>query len=127
MDSIFQILKETLVFFKKFGIEVKFVPSDDPADFAKAIDEKTKAIYVESIGNPKYNVAPIPEIAKVCEPLFFVIDTKHFYLQVAHDNKIPLIVDNTFGCGGKLGYVAVHCVSITQSPRISYPPNRARG
>ncbi|KAF8519306.1 O-acetylhomoserine ami [Gautieria morchelliformis] len=73
------------VFFKKFGIEVKFVPSDDPADFAKAIDKNTKAIYIESIGNPKYNVAPIPEIAKV-----------------AHEHKIPLIVDNTFGCGGYL-------------------------
>lgn len=75
MDSIFQILKETLVFFKKFGIEVKFVPSDDPADFAKAIDEKTKAIYVESIGNPKYNVAPIPEIAKVCDAV--VLRNRH--------------------------------------------------
>ncbi|OJA19398.1 hypothetical protein AZE42_11560, partial [Rhizopogon vesiculosus] len=43
------------------------------------------AIYVESIGNPKYNVASIPELAKV-----------------AHDNGIPLIVDNTFGMGGYL-------------------------
>ncbi|KAF9242824.1 Cys/Met metabolism PLP-dependent enzyme-domain-containing protein [Melanogaster broomeanus] len=62
------------VTFKKFGIGVKF-PST----------ENTKAIYVESIGNPKYNVAPIPEIAKI-----------------AHDNGIPLIVDNTFGMGGYL-------------------------
>lgn len=54
-----------IVFFKKFGIEVKFVQGDDPEEFAKAIDGNTKAIYVESIGNPKYNVAPIPEIAKV--------------------------------------------------------------
>ncbi|KAF9233705.1 Cys/Met metabolism PLP-dependent enzyme-domain-containing protein, partial [Melanogaster broomeanus] len=52
------------VTFKKFGIGVKFVHGDDPAGFAAAIDENTKAIYVESIGNPKYNVAPIPEIAK---------------------------------------------------------------
>jgi len=44
---------------------VKFVESDKPEDFAKVIDEKTKAIYVESIGNPKYNVAPIPELAEV--------------------------------------------------------------
>ncbi|KIJ19496.1 O-acetylhomoserine aminocarboxypropyltransferase [Paxillus involutus ATCC 200175] len=74
-----------VVTFKKFGIGVKFVHGDDPAGFAAAIDENTKAIYVESIGNPKYNVAPIPELAKV-----------------AHDNGIPLIVDNTFGMGGYL-------------------------
>ncbi|KAI0919851.1 hypothetical protein AcW1_003004 [Taiwanofungus camphoratus] len=73
------------VFLKKFNIGVKFVTSDDPEAFAAAIDEKTKAIYVESIGNPKYNVAPLPELAKV-----------------AHDNGIPLIVDNTFGMGGYL-------------------------
>lgn len=53
------------VTFKKFGIGVKFVQGDDPKEFEAAIDEKTKAIYVESIGNPKYNVAPIPELAKV--------------------------------------------------------------
>ncbi|KAG2105421.1 Cys/Met metabolism PLP-dependent enzyme-domain-containing protein [Suillus cothurnatus] len=76
------------VTFKKFGIGVKFVNGDDPALFAAAIDENTKAIYVESIGNPKYNVAPIPELAKV-----------------AHDHGIPLIVDNTFGMGGYLNIV----------------------
>ncbi|KAG9312557.1 O-acetylhomoserine ami [Chiua virens] len=73
------------VTFKKFGIGVKFVHGDDPKDFQAAIDEKTKAIYVESIGNPKYNVAPIPELARI-----------------AHDHGIPLIVDNTFGMGGYL-------------------------
>ncbi|KAG8791901.1 Homocysteine synthase, partial [Serendipita sp. 399] len=71
------------VFLKKYGITVKFIEGDSPEAFAAAIDEKTKALYVESIGNPKYNVAPIPEIAKV-----------------AHANNIPLIVDNTFGAGG---------------------------
>ncbi|KAF8274333.1 O-acetylhomoserine ami [Lactarius quietus] len=73
------------VLFKKYGIGVKFVTSDDPAAFSAAIDEKTKAIFVESIGNPKYNVSPIGEIAKV-----------------AHEHKVPLIVDNTFGMGGYL-------------------------
>jgi O-acetylhomoserine/O-acetylserine sulfhydrylase len=57
-----------VVLFKKYGIAVKFVTSDDPAAFAAAIDEKTKAVYVESIGNPKYNVSPIREIAKVRNP-----------------------------------------------------------
>ncbi|KAH9940614.1 O-acetylhomoserine ami [Amylocystis lapponica] len=73
------------VFLKKFGIGVKWVTSEDPAAFAAAIDEHTKGIFVEIIGNPKFVVAPIPELAKV-----------------AHDHKIPLIVDNTFGMGGYL-------------------------
>ncbi|KAI6127104.1 Cys/Met metabolism PLP-dependent enzyme-domain-containing protein [Pisolithus sp. B1] len=73
------------VTFKQFGIGVKFVPGDDPATFEAAIDEKTKAIYVESIGNPKYNIVPLPDLAKV-----------------AHKHGIPLIVDNTFGMGGYL-------------------------
>ncbi|ELU37639.1 O-acetylserine sulfhydrylase/homocysteine synthase [Rhizoctonia solani AG-1 IA] len=71
------------VLLKKYGITVKFVKDDSPEAFAAAIDENTKAVYVESIGNPKYNIAPLPELAKV-----------------AHDHKIPLIVDNTFGAGG---------------------------
>ncbi|KIO31425.1 hypothetical protein M407DRAFT_14106 [Tulasnella calospora MUT 4182] len=71
------------VLFKRFGITVKFVEGDEPEDLAAAIDEKTKAVYIESIGNPKYNVPRIPEIAKV-----------------AHDAGIPLIIDNTFGAGG---------------------------
>jgi O-acetylhomoserine/O-acetylserine sulfhydrylase len=54
------------VYLKKFGISVKFVTSDAPSAFAAAIDENTKAIFVESIGNPKFNVSPISEIAKVC-------------------------------------------------------------
>jgi len=73
------------VLFKKYGIGVKFVTDDKPESFAAAIDENTKAIYVETIGNPKYNVSPLPDLAKV-----------------AHDHGIPLIVDNTFGMGGYL-------------------------
>ena len=71
------------MFLKKFDIHVKFVTTTDPADFEKAIDEKTKALYVESIGNPKYIVADLPALAKV-----------------AHKHGIPLVVDNTFGMGG---------------------------
>lgn len=73
------------VLLKKYGIAVKFVTSDDPSEFDAAIDENTKAVFVETIGNPKYNVSPISEIAKV-----------------AHAHKVPLIVDNTFGMGGYL-------------------------
>ncbi|KAF8621964.1 hypothetical protein AX15_007392 [Amanita polypyramis BW_CC] len=73
------------VTFKTFGIGVKFVQGNEPEDFAAAIDEKTKAIYVETISNPKYRVCDIPAIAKV-----------------AHDHGIPLVVDNTLGLGGYL-------------------------
>lgn len=73
------------VLFPRFGVTTKFVKGDKAEDFAKAIDAKTKAIYIESIGNPRYNVPDIEAIAKI-----------------AHDNKIPLVVDNTFGMGGYL-------------------------
>jgi O-acetylhomoserine/O-acetylserine sulfhydrylase len=53
------------VLLKKFGIGVKFVQGLNTEAFASAIDEKTKAIYVESIGNPKYNVSDIPALSKV--------------------------------------------------------------
>jgi len=64
--------------FKKLGIEVKFVPSDDLEAFKKAITPKTKAIYAESIGNPKLNVADLEALSKI-----------------AHDSGIPLVIDNT--------------------------------
>jgi O-acetylhomoserine/O-acetylserine sulfhydrylase len=53
------------VFLPRLGIRTKFVQGDKPEDFAKVIDENTKAIYVESIGNPKYNVPDFEAIAKV--------------------------------------------------------------
>ncbi|KAG2002452.1 O-acetylserine sulfhydrylase/homocysteine synthase [Coprinopsis cinerea AmutBmut pab1-1] len=71
------------VTFKQFGIGVKWVTEDTPEAFAAAIDERTKAIYVESIANPKYILSDIPALSKI-----------------AHDHGIPLIVDNTFGAGG---------------------------
>ena len=54
-----------VVTFKKYGIGVRFVTDDRPESFTAAIDDRTKAIYVESIGNPMYNVSPLPELAKV--------------------------------------------------------------
>jgi O-acetylhomoserine/O-acetylserine sulfhydrylase len=71
--------------FKRLGITVKFAKGDAPAEFEKLIDEKTKAIYLETIGNPEFNIPDFDAIAKVAE--------KH---------QIPLIVDNTFGAGGYL-------------------------
>ena len=73
------------VAFKRLGIEVRFVDGDDPADFAAAIDDNTKAVYVETIGNPGFNVPDLPEIA-----------------DVAHAAGVPLVVDNTFGAAGYL-------------------------
>jgi len=64
--------------FARFGVKVKFVPSNDLAALEKAITPKTKAIYAESIGNPKLNVANLEGISKV-----------------AHKNGIPFVLDNT--------------------------------
>ncbi|ODV62930.1 bifunctional cysteine synthase/O-acetylhomoserine aminocarboxypropyltransferase MET17 [Ascoidea rubescens DSM 1968] len=71
------------VAFKRFGIQARFADGDNPDSIASLIDEKTKAIYIESIGNPKYNVPDFEKIVKI-----------------AHDNGIPVVVDNTFGAGG---------------------------
>ncbi|BGP12752.1 hypothetical protein JCM10213v2_000669 [Rhodosporidiobolus nylandii] len=73
------------VLLKKFGITTRFVKGDDPADFEKQIDENTKAIYLESIGNPRYNIPDLRAFA-----------------DLANKHKIPLIVDNTFGAGGAI-------------------------
>ena len=54
-----------LVTFKHYGIGVKWVTENTPEAYAAAIDEKTKAIYIESIANPKYRVTDIPALAKV--------------------------------------------------------------
>lgn len=69
----------------RLGINVKFVDGDEPEAFRQAIDEHTKALYVETIGNPQFN---IPDFAALAH--------------IAHENGIPLIVDNTFGAGGYL-------------------------
>ncbi|CCH41481.1 O-acetylhomoserine (thiol)-lyase [Wickerhamomyces ciferrii] len=72
------------VAFKRLGIEARFVKDGDNAeDFEKLFDEKTKAVYLESIGNPKYNIPDFEKIAAV-----------------AHKHGIPVVVDNTFGAGG---------------------------
>jgi O-acetylhomoserine (thiol)-lyase len=67
------------VTFRKMGIDTRFVDSDDPENFRKAITANTKALYAETIGNPTNNVIDIEAIAAI-----------------AHDAGIPLIVDNTF-------------------------------
>jgi O-acetylhomoserine (thiol)-lyase len=73
------------VSFPRLGVGVKFVAGDDLADYRRAIDARTKAIYVESIGNPAFNVPDFRALA-----------------DLAHEHRIPFIVDNTFGCAGYL-------------------------
>lgn len=67
------------VSFRKFGIHVKFVEPDDPDNFRKAITPKTRAIYGETISNPRGNVLDIEAVAKI-----------------AHAANLPLVIDNTF-------------------------------
>jgi O-acetylhomoserine/O-acetylserine sulfhydrylase len=69
----------------RLGIGVKLVDGDEPGSLKKAIDGRTKALYVESIGNPAGNVPDFEALARL-----------------AHENGIPLIVDNTFGAAGYL-------------------------
>jgi len=70
---------------KRIWIGVKFVDGDKPSDFEKLIDTNTKAIYLETIGNPRFNIPDFDAIA-----------------EVAKKHDIPLVVDNTFGAGGYL-------------------------
>jgi O-acetylhomoserine (thiol)-lyase len=69
----------------RLGIDVRFVDGDDADAFRGVVDGRTKAIYVETIGNPRFNV---PDLAALAD--------------LAHRSSIPLIVDNTFGCCGYL-------------------------
>lgn len=72
----YNLLEHTL---PDYGITTTFVDPDDISNFENAIQDNTKLLYIETLGNPNSNVADIEEIAKV-----------------AHKYKIPLVVDNTF-------------------------------
>jgi len=69
----------------RLGIETRFVDGDDPEGFRALVDERTKALYVETIGNPRFNVPDFEAIARV-----------------AREAGVPLVVDNTFGAAGYL-------------------------
>ena len=71
--------------FPRLGIEVKFAEGDDVDSFDKKIDSKTKAIYIESMGNPRFNIPDFSALSKL-----------------AKSRNIPLIVDNTLGAAGAL-------------------------
>jgi O-acetylhomoserine (thiol)-lyase len=69
----------------RLGITAKFIDRDDLSDWKKAIGPRTKALYAETIGNPGYDIPDLEGLA-----------------QLAHEHKIPLIIDNTFAAGGYL-------------------------
>jgi O-acetylhomoserine (thiol)-lyase len=73
------------VAFKRLGIEARFANGDDPQSIDSLINAKTKAIYLETIGNPRFS---IPDFEKIAE--------------IAKKHDLPLIVDNTFGAAGYL-------------------------
>lgn len=73
------------VAFKRLGIDIRFAEGDKPEAFEKLIDKNTKALYLETIGNPGFNIPDFEAIAALAK--------KH---------NLPLIVDNTFGAGGYL-------------------------
>jgi O-acetylhomoserine (thiol)-lyase len=83
------------VAFKRLGVEVRFAAGDDPSAFESLIDEKTKAIYLETIGNPRLN---IPDFEK--------------FAALARKHDLPLVVDNTFGAGGYLAQPIKHGANI---------------
>ena len=83
------------VAFKRLGVEVRFAKDDQLESYETLIDGNTKAIYLETIGNPGFNIPDFEAIAKL-----------------AQQNNIPLIVDNTFGAGGYLFRPLEHGASV---------------
>jgi O-acetylhomoserine/O-acetylserine sulfhydrylase len=83
------------VTFARLGIEVRFIDGDDAASFEARIDERTKAIFVETIGNPRFNVPDFDALSRL-----------------ARKHGVPLVVDNTFGAGGYLARPIEHGADI---------------
>mmetsp|Transcript_19088 Transcript_19088/g.48261 ORF Transcript_19088/g.48261 Transcript_19088/m.48261 type:complete len:439 (-) Transcript_19088:102-1418(-) len=85
------------VMLPRLGIKVRFVGGngEDTSEIEKLIDDKTKALYVETLSNPRSNVADFERLSAI-----------------AHKHGIPLIVDNTFGCGGYLCRPIAHGADI---------------
>lgn len=83
------------VLFPKWGVQTKFVKDMSAEAIEQAIDSRTKAVFLETISNPRYAV---PDLKKVCE--------------VAHKHGVPVVVDNTFGMGGYLIRPIEHGVDV---------------
>lgn len=73
----YNLLAHTLT---NYGVNTTFVDGDNPENFKAALQENTKAIFIESLGNPNSSLIDVEAVSKI-----------------AHDHKIPLIIDNTFG------------------------------
>ena len=86
------------VSFKRLGIDARFAKGDDAASFEQLIDSKTKAIYLETIGNPEFNIPDFEAFAKL-----------------ARKHDLPLIVDNTFGAAGYLFKPLEHGANVVVS------------
>lgn len=82
------------VFLPRLGIKTKFIEGDSPADFAAAIDDRTKAVYIESIGNPRYNVPDFEAIAKA-----------------AHEKGVPVVV-------GHRRHLALSLLYLPKPPKL---------
>lgn len=78
----YNLFRHTL---RKLGVEVRVAAGENPEEFEKLIDEKTRAIYIESMGNPTCAVLDIEAVGRL-----------------AREKKVPFVVDNTFGAGGYL-------------------------
>ena len=83
------------VAFKRLGIDARFAEGDEPANFEKLIDQNTKAIYLETIGNPRLNIPDFEQFAALSKKY-----------------DLPLVVDNTFGAGGYLAQPLKHGANI---------------
>lgn len=70
---------------RRLGIDVRFAAGENPEDFRKLVDDRTRLVFIESMGNPNCDVLDMESIAKV-----------------AHEAGVPFVVDNTFGAGGYL-------------------------
>ncbi|WP_143961416.1 O-acetylhomoserine aminocarboxypropyltransferase/cysteine synthase family protein [Litoribacter populi] len=86
------------VAFKRLGIDARFAENDSKEAFEKLIDENTKAVYLETIGNPEFNIPDFEEIASL-----------------ARKYDIPFVVDNTFGAGGYLFQPIAHGANVVTS------------
>lgn len=86
------------VSFKRIGIEARFAKSDKAADIEAQINDQTKAIYLETIGNPEFNIPDFEAVAAI-----------------AKKYDIPLVVDNTFGAGGFLCQPIKHGANVVTS------------
>lgn len=81
------------VLFPRLGITTKFVNGDSPSDIAAAIDDRTKAVYVETIGNPRYNVPDFEAIAKVAHEKGVPLVVSQVPLKIQHDSSLQMKID----------------------------------